>query len=144
MKKMSDSETEDLINSAKPKPAPAGLREKVVGAAARSRAADSATTPLLRFWITGCAVVILVISVADAFVTRNQSAHIQFMLAGPLLNSDTTSRAATADEELTDPLLEGMKANRLRLIADGKGAGRTHMDFRNIEKRILREESNGN
>jgi hypothetical protein len=144
MKESLDQETENLLRSVAPKSPPDGLREKVLGTGARSRKNDAVTTPLLRLWLAVCAVVILVISVADAFVTRSQSAHIQFMLGGPLLNSDTTSRAAAADEDLADPLLEGMKANRPMLIADGKGAARTYRDFRNMEKRILREEYDGN
>ena len=112
MKKMSDSDTEDLIESVTPKPAPAGLREKVLGTVAKNRAADSAITPLLRLCLAGCAVVLLFVSAADKLASEDESSRFQAILgvAGP--NHNTPSQPAPEDDAL-DPLLAELKAAQM-------------------------------
>lgn len=140
MKKSMNPETERLLGSVTPKPAPAGLREKVLGAAARSRAADSATTPLLRICVAGCAVILLVVFIGGALASKHESRRLMAMLGTPISGPEVPEPA----EEIVDPLLDQRRADRLIVLADGKGERRTHRDLRELEKRFILEEFNGN
>jgi hypothetical protein len=143
MKKISDSETKDLLESVTPKPAPAGLREKVVGAAARSRATDSTATPLLRMCLAGCAVILIVVSLADALASKNELNRLRAIVGTPISNHAGSFPISPA-EDFVDPLLDNLKARRLLFFADGKGERRAYRDLLNMEKRLLQEEFNGN
>ena len=140
MKKSMDPGTEKLLGSVTPKPAPAGLREKVLAAASRSIRQESAATPLLRTCLAGCAVILLVISIADALATKNESARLMAVLGTQISGPEVYGPA----ERIVDPLFDQLKADRTIILADGKGERRTYRDLRNMEKQFLLEEYNGN
>jgi hypothetical protein len=143
MKRNLDPETENLLKSVAPKTAPEGLRERLLGAAARSPATDSAATPLLRMCLAGCAVILIVVSLADSFASKNELNRLRAMLGTPISNHAGSPPISPA-EDFADPLLIKLEANRRLLFADGKGKRRTYREVLRMEKQILREEFNGN
>jgi hypothetical protein len=82
---MRNGEYEDFEKKLKAvalRPAPPGLREKVLGAA-RGRQDEAAwTTPLLRWCLAGCTVVIAVIFIMDAGFSRRQQECLQAVFNG--------------------------------------------------------------
>jgi hypothetical protein len=139
MKQSPDREIERLLDSMTPKRAPEGLRERVLGAAARRRAADSATTPLLRICLAGCAVILIVVSMADKLASKNESSRFRTILGVAAPNHNTASQPAPEDDAL-DPLLAELKAAQLKLYADGKTARRDSRDLPSLRKSISMEE----
>ncbi len=83
MKDAGSSGFERWLKSITLKPAPPGLREKVLKAAARRRAEASWTTPLLRRWLAASAAVVLVVSVADGLVSGAQRSRLMALGGGP-------------------------------------------------------------
>lgn len=82
MKGNGDRNVEEMLRSAELKPAPPGLREKVLKAAANHKEEAAWTTPLLRWCLAGCVVALSVIFVADGLVTRTQQNRLQAVLDG--------------------------------------------------------------
>ncbi|HYA48975.1 MAG TPA: hypothetical protein VEG35_04680 [Burkholderiales bacterium] len=82
MRSNGDRNIEELLGSAKLKPVPPGLREKVLRAAAGHKEARAWTTPLLRWGFVGCAAVLLAIFLADGVVSRDQRSRLQALFAG--------------------------------------------------------------
>ncbi len=140
MKKSMDPETEKLLESVTPKPAPAGLREKVLAAASRSIRQEPAATPLLRTCLAGCAVILIIVSLADALAAKHESIRLMAVLGTQISGPEISGPA----EEIVDPLLDQLRAGRLIILADGKGERRTHRDLREWEKQFFLEEFNGN
>jgi hypothetical protein len=82
MKGNGDRDVEEMLRSAELKPAPLGLKEKVLKAAAESAEAKAWTTPMLRWCLAGCAVALSVIFVADGLVSRTQRDRLQALFDG--------------------------------------------------------------
>jgi hypothetical protein len=127
MKGNGDRNVEEMLRSAELKPAPPGLREKVLQAAAKHKEEAAWTTPLLRWCLAGCAVALSVIFVADGLVARTQRDRLQAFFDGsrPARNSaDDNSRvlAEVCGESVTGKMLaqnelalaQKPKANELR------------------------------
>jgi hypothetical protein len=82
MKKAEDQDVEGLLRSTRLKPARPGLREKVLDAAAKHKEETAWTTPLLRWCLAGCAVVLAVIFVMDAGLSRRQQERLRSVFNG--------------------------------------------------------------
>lgn len=100
------------------KPAPPGLREKVLKAAARSREDAAWTTPLLRRWSAACAAIVLVVSVADGLLSRAQRSRLTVLGGGP---RPTIVRPDDETNVLAEVLGEAAAG---KLVAMEKAAGR--------------------
>ncbi len=83
MKDTGSSSFERWLRSVTLKPAPPGLRDKVLKAAARRREEAAWTTPLLRRGLAACASIVLVVSVADGLVSGAQRSHLMALGGGP-------------------------------------------------------------
>ncbi len=137
-----DLEAKNLLRSVIPAPAPPGLREKLLKAASAARRADSPATPLLRICLAGCAVTLLVVSLADALASKDESSRFRAIRGTPLPNHEVSSPITLA-EYSDDPLLDELNAGWYPLYTDGKGEMRSYRDLLNMEKRILLEEYDG-
>jgi hypothetical protein len=143
MKRNLDPETENLLKSVAPKPAPKGLRERVLRAAARSRATDSATTPLLRMCLAGCAVILIVVSLIDGLASRSENARLQAVLMPP---GQALAPACSAihDQDGIDPVLDRIRGKNPFFFADGRQSKQTLRDLLDTEKKLLQEVFDGN
>ena len=138
-----DPEAKNLLRSVIPAPAPPGLREKLLKAASAASRADSPATPLLRICLAGCAVTLLVVSLADALTSKNELSRFRAMLGAPMPSHESPTPVTHAEDSV-DPLLDGLNADRFLLFTDGKRETRNYRDLLNMEKRLLLEEYDGN
>jgi hypothetical protein len=106
-----DWDVEGLLRSARLKPAPPGLREKVLEAAAKHKEETAWTTPRLRWCLAGCTVVLAVIFIMDAGLSRRQQNRLQAFLDGSRL---TQNQAGDESRVLAEVL--GADVNR-KLLA---------------------------
>ncbi len=74
---------ERWLRSVTLKPSPPELRGKILKAAAEYREREAWTTPLLRRWLAACAVLLLVVSVADGLISRMQRNRLIALGGGP-------------------------------------------------------------
>ncbi len=82
--KLGDShDIERSLRSVTLKAAPPELREKVLRAAAKRREETAWTTPLLRRCLVACAIVLLVVFVADGLISRTQKDRFIALTGGP-------------------------------------------------------------
>lgn len=77
-----EREVERFLRSIVPRPAPPGLREKVLVRARGERQARAWTTPLLRACLAACGALLVLALVTDAFLSRQQTRRIQALLDG--------------------------------------------------------------
>jgi hypothetical protein len=82
MKGNGDRNVEEMLRSAELKPAPPGLRERVLEAAVKHKEEAGWMTPLLRWCLAGCAVALSVIFIADGLVARTQRDRLQALFDG--------------------------------------------------------------
>ena len=86
MKEDENRDIESLLKSIRLKPAPAGLRDKVLRSARQSKTQNRVMTPLLWRCVSCCALVLTVVLGLDAFLVSRQTKHFQSYLGGrPLL-----------------------------------------------------------
>ena len=81
---MIEHDAEDIEESLKrivPKPAPPGLRQRVLASALESRK-DAALTPRMRIAAIVCSILIVAILGADSLLGRHESAQIAALLDG--------------------------------------------------------------
>lgn len=82
MKEDENRDIEILLKSIKLKPVPAGLRDKVLKSARRSKTQYTVMTPLLWRWVSCCALVLTVVLGLDAFLASRQIEHLRSYLGG--------------------------------------------------------------
>ncbi len=111
MKNREDQDVENLIRSIKLSPARSGLREKVLDAAAKHKEETAWTTPRLRWCLAGCAVVLALIFIMDAGLSRRQQNRLQALLDGSRL-----TQIQAGDESLVLAEVLGEDVNR-KLLA---------------------------
>jgi hypothetical protein len=84
-----EKDIEILLKSVELEPVPPALREKVLGAARRSRIENRAMTPRLWRWVACCTLILAVVLGLDAVLGGRQMKHIQSYLGGvPLLRGE--------------------------------------------------------
>jgi len=88
MKEDENRDIESLLKAIRLRPAPAGLRDKVLRAASQSRTQNSVMTPLLWRWVSCCALVLAVVLALDASLAGKQAKHLQSYLGGSQLSRD--------------------------------------------------------
>ena len=76
MKYQNNQKIEDFLNNFSRKPAPLGLKEKILHKARRERVENRVMTPML--WKVGliCSASILMFLLLDTFILNNQKRHI--------------------------------------------------------------------
>ena len=82
---MIEHDAEDIEESLKrivPKPAPPGLRQRVLASALESRK-DAALTPRMRIAAIVCSILIVAVLGADSLLGRHESAQIAALLDDP-------------------------------------------------------------
>jgi hypothetical protein len=118
MKNGQEHDIEKQLKSVRLRPAPPGLREKVLGAAQERKEATAWTTPLLRRCLAGCAALLAVVFIADDAATRKQNVRFQAILDGAhFTQSDQAKQWNEELEELRDALGPNDLAREKRLLA---------------------------
>jgi len=142
MKHDRDREIEGWLKSLTPKPAPPGLREKVLRAAAERKEETAWTTPLLRWGLAGCAVVLMVIFITDATLGRRQQARLQALLDGSQrIQSEAADESRLLAEALGEPAGRELVAQNGRASADRIRVGQVRRE--EVLKALLEEDFDG-
>jgi hypothetical protein len=143
MKTGENDDIEKGLRSLKLKPAPPGLREKIVATAQKRKEDESWTTPLLQWCLAVCAAVLLAVFVVDGLVTRSQARHLQAMLDGsrPAMSRGDDGTPVLA-EVLGEPAVEKLIARSEADTARQARAEQIHRE--EILKELLLEDFDGN
>jgi hypothetical protein len=80
MKEDKQQDIEKYLRSFVLRPAPRGLRKRVLDAAAERKITSPALTPFLRTCFAGCAAVLIIIFAADALISRSERARFEAFL----------------------------------------------------------------
>jgi len=113
-----DAHTETLLRSLPLKPAPPGLRERILKPAKAEREARAWTTPLLRACLAAGAGLLVLIFALDAVATRSQTVRLQALLgATRTTQSDSVQEWTSLDKDLGDSLTPDELAREKRILA---------------------------
>lgn len=134
MKNGQEHDIEKQLRSVRLRPAPPGLREKILGTAQKRKEAMAWMTPVLWKCLAGCAVLLAVIFIADALLSRNQSHRLQAVLKEPAIMQHHQSEEGLVLAEDLEAVV-GPKILATKKMAN---APRTHAEQAQRE-RILRE-----
>jgi hypothetical protein len=142
MKDVEGRDIEGLLRSVRLKPAPPGLRERVLKASGRAREEAAWTTPRLRRCLAGCAVVLAAVLISDAALNRGQQHRLQsFLGRNAGLASDSEREQQTTLNDLSDIVGAQERPWREWILAHQKeSGGRGRAVFPGLSSR---EERNG-
>jgi hypothetical protein len=113
-----NTDIEPLLRSLPLKPAPPGLRERVLKPAKAEREARAWTTPLLRACLAACAGLLMLIFALDAVATRSQTVRLQALLGATRTTQSEAGREwASLDKDLGDSLTPDELAREKRILA---------------------------
>jgi hypothetical protein len=143
MKKDEAKGIEVRLREIRLKPAPPGLRRKVLDAAAKHKEESAWTTPLLRWCLAGCVAVLLVVFLADGLVSRSQTGRLQALLDGSRqARSRTDEGSRVLAEVLGEPVRPGLLVQSE--MAAEKQAKVEQTRRKEILRELLREDFDGN
>ena len=103
-----------------PKPAPSGLRERVLDSALESRR-NAALTPRMRAVAAVCFVLTSLVLIGDAVVSKRQSGRITALLGGPGVSKPAVDEARLLWAELGSDLgdLDKLRREGIALSRSG-------------------------
>lgn len=111
MKETRERDIEKLLGSVTPASAPPGLRDRILGEAARELS-KRAASPAVRASFGGCAALALIVVVADWALGRAENARLA-AFAGPERRTESQAAVGTALEDV----LSGMPLLARKLAA---------------------------
>jgi len=121
MKNGENYDIKERLRDVKLRPAPPGLRKRILAAARQRQEALAWTTPPLRKCLVGCAALLAAVFIADASASRTQNARIQAILDGTrITQSDGVKQWNAELEELRDAVGPGEIARERWLQARQK------------------------
>ncbi len=142
MTREGNGDIEKRLRSLTLKPAPPGLREKVLQAAAKNKGEAAWTTPLLRWSLAGCAAVLALVFIADAALSRNQQSRLHALMDGsPLMQDRAADENRVLAEVLGEPVGRKLFAQDGRIAAEERGAGQARRE--ELLKELLKEDFDG-
>lgn len=113
-----NTDIERLLRSLPLKPAPPGLRERILKPAKAEREARAWTTPLLRACLAAGTGLLVLIFALDAVATRSQTVRLQALLGATRTTQSEAGREwASLDKDLGDSLTPDELAREKRILA---------------------------
>jgi|GEM_PF-948059 len=135
-------DVEERLKEIQVKPAPPGLRRRVLDAAAKHKEGSAWTTPLLRWCLAACAAVILVVFLADGFISRSQTHRLEALLDGSRPATSWTDDGSRALAEVLGEPVAGKLLARSETAAELREKGEP-LRREEILKELLTEDFDG-
>jgi hypothetical protein len=125
------------------KPAPPGLRDRILDTASKRQEAVAWTTPLLRKCLAGCAVLLALVFFTDLFLSRAQQNRLRALIDGSRqVQSPVDDESRWLAEVLEDPIGPNRLVQKEMAIVRQKNAAQVRRE--DILMQLLKEDFGDN